>query len=212
MVARICHINQMAKMVYPIVRLDTLYLMYRHDLSEAQAAEIVRMPLAVFRKLLRGRVHQTAWGTLRGVLKRLRLALGIDAQPELHSQRPRKRSDCIGGVRPCPWVGCKYHLALDVTENGSIRHAKPGIEVEDMGETCALDVADRGSHTLEEIAGMDCCTRERIRQVQDRALAKLKALGVLEPPEERGEWVHPEPVGYGHGLREARGSSKGATK
>lgn len=35
-------------------------------------------------------------------------------------QRPVKRSDCVGGVRPCPWVKCKFNMIIDHTENGGI--------------------------------------------------------------------------------------------
>ncbi len=45
-----------------------------------------------------------------------------------------------------------------------------------MKETCALDVADRGGTTLEDVGAIMNLTRERIRQVEVRALAKLEAL------------------------------------
>ena len=34
--------------------------------------------------------------------------------------RPRTRGDCVSGPRPCPWVGCKYHLALDLLTDGGL--------------------------------------------------------------------------------------------
>src|SRR5687768_18394193 len=45
-----------------------------------------------------------------------------------------------------------------------------------MNETCALDIADRGGTTLEEVGAILNLTRERIRQVEVKALAKLDAL------------------------------------
>jgi hypothetical protein len=45
-----------------------------------------------------------------------------------------------------------------------------------MSETCALDVADRGGTTLEEVGAIMNLTRERIRQVEVKGLAKLAAL------------------------------------
>ena len=42
-----------------------------------------------------------------------------------------------------------------------------------MNETCALDVADRGGTTLEEVGAIMNLTRERIRQVEVKGLAKL---------------------------------------
>jgi DNA-directed RNA polymerase sigma subunit (sigma70/sigma32) len=44
---------------------------------------------------------------------------------------------------------------------------------------CVLDEADKGGLTLEEIAEMFGLTRERIRQVEALALAKLKRRGTL---------------------------------
>lgn len=45
-----------------------------------------------------------------------------------------------------------------------------------MKETCALDVADRGGTTLEDVGAIMNLTRERIRQVEVKGLAKLEAL------------------------------------
>jgi hypothetical protein len=45
-----------------------------------------------------------------------------------------------------------------------------------MGESCALDVADRGGTTLEDVGAIMNLTRERIRQVEVKALAKLEAM------------------------------------
>src|SRR5262249_27665897 len=50
------------------------------------------------------------------------------------------------------------------------------LEVWEMTETCALDVADRGGTTLEEVGAIMNLTRERIRQVEVKGLAKLQAL------------------------------------
>jgi DNA-directed RNA polymerase sigma subunit (sigma70/sigma32) len=44
----------------------------------------------------------------------------------------------------------------------------------DMPATCALDVADRGGVTLAEIADLLGITRERARQIDSTALAKLR--------------------------------------
>lgn len=35
-------------------------------------------------------------------------------------ERPRTRGDCEGRPRPCPWVGCRHNLLIDVTPAGSI--------------------------------------------------------------------------------------------
>lgn len=90
-------------------------------------------------------------------------------------QRPQSRAQCECGVRPCPYVSCKYHLYLDVNpETGSVKLNFPHLEVWEMSETCALDVAGRGGITLEEVGEIMNLTRERIRQVEVRGLLKLK--------------------------------------
>ncbi len=93
--------------------------------------------------------------------------------------RPRSRGECRNAPRPCPWVSCKYHLYLDIVpQSGSIKMNFPDLEVWEMTETCALDVADRGGITLEDVGNILNLTRERIRQVERSGVEKLKiALG-----------------------------------
>jgi hypothetical protein len=74
-------------------------------------------------------------------------------------------------------VSCQHHLYLDVSSRtGAIKLNFPDLEVWDMNETCALDVADRGGTTLEDVGAIMNLTRERIRQVEVKALAKLESL------------------------------------
>lgn len=90
-------------------------------------------------------------------------------------ERPKTRGECQHGARPCPFVSCKYHLYLDVSpRSGSIKLNFPDLEVWEMGESCALDVAEREGITLEEVGEKMNLTRERSRQLQSAALAKLK--------------------------------------
>ena len=89
--------------------------------------------------------------------------------------RPDHRSICVSGPRPCPYVACKHHLYLDVNpETGSIKLNFPDLDVWELEDTCALDVADRGGITLEEVGEILNLTRERIRQVEVRGLEKLR--------------------------------------
>lgn len=102
--------------------------------------------------------------------------------PETEYERPVTRGDCQYGAfteRPCAFVGCKHHLYLDVNPNGNIKVNFPDLEVWDLRETCALDIADRGGITLEEVGEITNLTRERVRQLETRGLAKLKLLAEL---------------------------------
>jgi hypothetical protein len=105
------------------------------------------------------------------------LELGRLLYPEVDVDRPKTRDECVNGARPCPFVSCKHHLYLDVSaRTGAIKLNFPDLEAWEMTETCALDVADRGGTTLEEVGAIMNLTRERIRQVEVKALAKLHAV------------------------------------
>jgi hypothetical protein len=105
------------------------------------------------------------------------LEIGRLLYPETDYWKPRTREECADGPRPCPFVSCKHHLFIDVSaRTGAIKLNFPDLEVWDLGESCALDVADRGGTTLEDVGAIMNLTRERIRQVEVKALAKLEAL------------------------------------
>ena len=106
------------------------------------------------------------------------LEMGRMLYPDVEDiARPKLREDCGQGERPCPFVSCKHHLYLDVSaRTGAIKLNFPDLEVWEMTETCALDVADRGGTTLEEVGAIMNLSRERIRQVEVKGLAKLEAL------------------------------------
>jgi hypothetical protein len=105
------------------------------------------------------------------------LEIGRLLYPEEAYWKPRTRAECAEGPRPCPFVSCKHHLYIDVSpRTGAIKLNFPDLEVWDLGESCALDVADRGGTTLEDVGAIMNLTRERIRQVEVKALAKLEAL------------------------------------
>jgi hypothetical protein len=103
-------------------------------------------------------------------------------------------------VRPCPWVSCRWHLLLDVTQAGSL--ALPSIRaprgvgplllletasddevdrftetalnrLDELTETCALDVAERDGETLEQVGQLFGFCRERSRQIEVTAIRKL---------------------------------------
>jgi len=90
-------------------------------------------------------------------------------------ERPKTRAECQNGLRPCLFVACKHHLYLDVNpETGSIKVNFPDKEPWELEDTCALDVAERGGITLEEVGEILNLTRERVRQVEVAGLQRLK--------------------------------------
>ena len=96
-------------------------------------------------------------------------------RPGVDYQRPRTRGDCIGGVRPCPYVSCHHNLYLDVSpQTGAIKVNFPDLEPEQMVESCALDIADRGGAILEEVGQAMNLTRERVRQIEIRGYRMLR--------------------------------------
>jgi hypothetical protein len=102
------------------------------------------------------------------------LEAGRREYPKMGYWRPSMRSECERGVRPCPFVACRYNLYLDVDPyNGSIKMNFPDLEVWQMQEFCALDIAGRGECTLEQVAEMMNITRERVRQVQNALLLRM---------------------------------------
>ena len=116
-------------------------------------------------------------------LTREELRVGALMYPPVDIPRPTTRAECKEEMRPCPWVACKHHLYLDINpETGSIKINFPDLEPWELKHTCALDVAERGGITLEEVGEIMNLTRERIRQVEVRGLLKLK-MGSPSPDE-----------------------------
>ncbi|MBX3181397.1 MAG: hypothetical protein KIT72_14030 [Polyangiaceae bacterium] len=121
------------------------------------------------------------------------LEIGRLLYPETDYWKPRTRSECVDGPRPCPFVSCKHHLYIDVSQRtGAIKLNFPDLEVWELVDSCALDVADRGGTTLEDVGAIMNLTRERIRQVEVKALAKMEALSDMEALR---EYVDEGPVG-----------------
>jgi hypothetical protein len=136
------------------------------DDAQVDAAETplrktrARGPRIIARRYLRKEVHEEARSSV---------------YPTDRGERPTVRSQCAGGERPCPWVSCRYHLYLSVNpESGAITINFPNQEPWDLKETCALDVAERGGITLEEVGELMNLTRERVRQLEVKGLRLLR--------------------------------------
>lgn len=110
--------------------------------------------------------------------KRVRAILGFDTaeiRVRAHELRPKTRGECVNGIRPCPFVGCRHHNYLDINEEtGSIKINFPNVAIEDMTDSCSLDAADEGGMSLDDVGAKLNITRERTRQIEFFALGKLK--------------------------------------
>src|SRR5689334_9494944 len=90
-------------------------------------------------------------------------------------ERPRWRKDCSGGPRPCPYVACKHHLYLDVSpQTGTIKLNFPELEVWELSESCALDVADSGAEAVAQACHLLNVLRGPIRQTEGFAMRKVR--------------------------------------
>ncbi|MFT3922574.1 MAG: sigma factor-like helix-turn-helix DNA-binding protein [Myxococcales bacterium] len=133
----------------------------------------------------RGRRRRRARARARTIsirrLSKTELNLGRMMYPEEEYWRPQNRGECADMERPCPFVSCRYHLYIDVHPvRGSIKINFPDLEVWEMTDTCALDIADRGGITLEEVGEIMNLTRERVRQVETQGLARLQGLDEVD--------------------------------
>lgn len=108
------------------------------------------------------------------------------------------RGACRKLPGPCPHAVCRFNLTSERRDN---RGAKPAeLHLPVVHEACALEAADRGGMTLEEIATRLSLTRERVRQIELGALKKLWAkLGGNE-----GENQEAETAATGTGRRASR--------
>ena len=107
---------------------------------------------------------------------------------------PATRGDCINGPRPCPHVTCRHHTASDLVDDPEA--LKVFVDALAPNQTCSLDLAELGGMTLEEVGQIFGITRERIRQIESKALRRLgwttilKNSGILTyvPSEAIEEW------------------------
>lgn len=94
-------------------------------------------------------------------------------------RRPKTRGDCLKMPRPCPFVTCRHHLLLDVNpESGAIWMNHPGVELEELEDTCSLDVADRYEAegiTSEHVGLLIGTTPERARQIDIGARQEVRS-------------------------------------
>lgn len=102
---------------------------------------------------------------------------GAASLPMASAERPRTRGECPAS-RPCPWVGCRYHLYLEVNPRTGRLHLNfPDLEPWELAETCALDAAKtgamKGGLTLLEIGERMNIALVQVKHLESRALETL---------------------------------------
>lgn len=104
---------------------------------------------------------------------------------------------CRNGPGPCTVATCRYSLLADTTSPGEWKGRAP----KKVAENCALDAAENGAMTLDEIALEIGRTRERVRQIEARAMAKIRRIApelaevLRDALARQGENVWPAPFG-----------------
>ena len=128
---------------------------------------------------LSGRTTRGRYGRAMTLLHRKHLAAalrelgGVDESIDVTKRSlPATRGECPQ-QRPCPYLSCVHHLATD-TKSSRAGHLAVRMDWESMRDTCALDVAEHGGLTLEQVGFHLGLTRERVRQIEQVALDKLR--------------------------------------
>jgi len=98
--------------------------------------------------------------------------VALDDDSFVASVRPKTRSDCADGPRPCPFISCRHHLYSAVNRSALLRREYP--EIDALVESCTLDIANEGGVTLERVAEILGLTRERVRQLERKALRRVQ--------------------------------------
>ena len=139
----------------------------------------------------------------RDLERAARLTATAAADAEVHALRedlglpfPQTRADCPS-FRPCPHISCRYHLAATHHPKRPVIHTDPD-DWTSATPTCALDVAAQGPHSPQQIADLWGVTRQRITQIEEQALAKLRASGLsltdlFDGPERHRPDLAPDP-------------------
>lgn len=88
---------------------------------------------------------------------------------------PRNRCECDTLPRPCPNLGCKFHLWIDHKEFARLLASLATGKVNELPPSCVLDVAQEGEHSTEEVGAILGLTGERVRQIEKHSLGRLNS-------------------------------------
>lgn len=112
--------------------------------------------------------------------------------PDNGRRLPKTRGDCEGVDLPCNFLSCRHNLVISAVGTGRDAGARVSglrrmIDMDNPelmeairdrlnagNPTCALDVAEEDGQTLEQIGNIMGLTRERVRQIEEEALDKLR--------------------------------------
>lgn len=138
-----------------------------------------RVPQRVESDRTSGRGRQGGVVNLDRLSKRQRLAIAEASASENgpddgRRRLPMTRAGCADVPRPCPHVGCRHHLYLDAQPGGNLRIAFSDKDPDELVYSCSLDIADGGPRILDEMASVLGVTRERTRQIFERAMRELR--------------------------------------
>lgn len=103
---------------------------------------------------------------------RVRAADANGSEPSVRqSRRFPSVGECSyeGEDAVCRRTECRYHLEHRGYGEHRLRPMRD----------CALAVANEGEHTTEEVAAVLGISRERVRQIEERALNKLRRIATL---------------------------------
>lgn len=90
------------------------------------------------------------------------------ADPMYAIPRPRSRADCKGHVGPCPWVGCRHHLLIEVLTGSRKRKAKRPRKT-----SIVINQAARGRSGLGRRKGLRSSAELLVRAWIDEAIEQL---------------------------------------
>lgn len=85
----------------------------------------------------------------------------LEEPPHSRNLLEETEGACLRAPGQCPATACRFHMF------------EPRAKLGPAGETCAIKLADGGPLTLDEVGQAMGVTRERVRQIQNGALAKV---------------------------------------
>lgn len=101
--------------------------------------------------------------------------------PSLGTETGRVYAAGLAHCRPCIRASCRWHLLLEISARGRVKVNFPEAldgDFDAMADTCALDIVDRGGASLEGVGRAMNITRERVRQIEEQAMNKMRKQGV----------------------------------